>query len=181
MNIVPVIISIIFLITLLALLRKHIVATPTSPLFERAYGKKTESADTIIERTRWANNYPGRINFPARYLFYSIVLSFLCITVYATDFQINKFFQCIFVVWIGLIAFHNYTQHHSDKHGHYAIERNMKILKNKLGCKRVSISPSKIKFSLTSDCRNFSYTNFSEKAFRWNARSARYSPLHPGE
>lgn len=133
--------------------------SPESEYFNKGYGNKDDEIDVLLSRIGWANRYKRRIGFFARYLFYSLLIVFMlfvvCLNRVAKPQEyISGVFLCVFI----LVAFHQYTQHHCEKFGHYAIDRNIKILRKKLGVKQVKdLTASNHKFIGASDCWNFTY------------------------
>lgn len=146
----------IVLIILIKVLWKYVHYTPESEIFSRSYGSRKENMDTLLNRIDWANSYKSRISYMLRYLFCAILVTFIILFVYENKFPNGfKLLQCVFVSWIVIFAFYQYTQHHSDKYAHYAIDRNVDILRKQYKIKKSIPSKSNISFELNSDCLNF--------------------------
>jgi len=142
----------------LKILWPYVNYTPTDKCFNCAYGSSKDSIGTIIDRIDWANHYKGRIPHTLRYLFCAIILTFLILFIYENSVpKFSRFIQCLFISWIVLVAFYEYTQHHGDKYAHYGIHRNTKLLRKKLQTPKKTVKPSDIIFPLASDCFNFTY------------------------
>lgn len=134
--------------------------TPYSPDFNRGYGSRKDDVETLLNRTEWANNYKGRLYFVFRHIFYSIVITFIILCmVYNTLPPPMIFLQCAFVNFILLHAFHNYIQYHCEKFSHYAIDRNLKIVRQKLGMSYSTPPKTNYTFSYGSSCRKYNYRN----------------------
>jgi len=126
----------------------------------KSYGSNTESVPALLDRIEWSVYYPGRNNVYYRKLFYSIILTLLISSFLTKEFPSPfVFLQTVFVVFVVLFALHKYETHHFDKFRDYAIQRNIEIIRKKVGCKRSKVKPYKGKDILgkESSCCNFRY------------------------
>jgi hypothetical protein len=133
--------------------------SPENKYINKSYGNINESIQTILDRTEFASHYNGRLNIETKYFFYSLILSFITSTIHTKDVlpSPKTYIQCVFTLWLVLLSFHKFFQHHSEKFGNYAINQNIKILRKKLNLKRGKIHPITHKFPLNSQCWNFTY------------------------
>ncbi len=138
----------------------NISYNPESFYFTKGYGQKSESIGVLLDRTEWVNHYKGRLNLVWRHLFYSMAIVFMASLVVCSELpQPLKYIQGVLIVFVLLQTFHHYTQHHCEKFGHYAVDRNIKLIRKKLKLKKGWIKPQKCKFSGDSGCWNFVYSS----------------------
>lgn len=125
----------------------------------KGFGEKNESVSVLIDRIEWANNYFGRLSIFPRFLFHSIVITFaLCLIIQNRLPSPLIYTQSIFVTYILLKAFHHFTSHHCDKFSNYAIDRNIKFIREKLKLeKNHNLSKIQYRFPGNSECWNFTY------------------------
>lgn len=105
-----------------------------APIFQRGYGRRSESVDVLLDRIDWSNHYKGRISPFQRNLILTLLFTPVVIIVATNAPPSPK--QCIqtgFVLLILLQALYYYIDYHSEKFPHYAIDRNVNILRKKLG------------------------------------------------
>lgn len=150
--------TILFIIFLYVKKKASHSYNPTSAYFTKGYGGKKESIATLLTRTEWANNYKGRINIVWRHMAYAfLIVLILSLVLFSEVLSPQKYVQGVFTVFILLQAFHFFTQHHCEKFAHYAIDRNIKIIRKRLGLSKVSVDPQKCKFVGASSCWNYNY------------------------
>ena len=125
-----------------------------------AYGEKKDSVNVLLDRIVWASNYSGRVSITIRYLLYSIM-----IVIFVGIIMLNRlpkpiiYIQGVFICWFILISFDSYITHHNDKYHDYAIIRNVKLLRKKLGIKDKYKKPKKFtkRFTTISRVMNYVY------------------------
>jgi hypothetical protein len=128
-------------------------------VYSKGYGSVKEPINTLIDRIDWANNYKGRVDINSRYLIYSLVITFCILSVTENRLpSVLSYIRGVLIMFILLRTFHFYLNHHAEKFPHYAIDRNIKILRKKMKLKKSSVQDSKYKiFPGSSSCWNFSY------------------------
>lgn len=128
-------------------------------VYSKGYGHPKDTVETLFDRMEWANHYKGRDAIFLRHFLYSLVITFVVLSVLENRLpSIQKYFQGVFLVFLMLQTFYNYFQYHAEKFAHFSIEDNIKLLRKKLKLKKGRLS--KIwytKFPGASPCRNFSY------------------------
>lgn len=150
----------ILIAIVLKILWSYVNYTPTDKPFNCSYGSLKEPVSKIIDRIDWANRYKARVFQKLRFLFCSIILTFFVLFIYENQIpQFSRYLQCLFISWIIMVAFYQYTEHHGDKYAHYGIDRNVKLLRKKLQLKKRPVKPSNIIFPLASDCLNFTHNS----------------------
>ena len=130
---------------------------PSISIYQSGYGDKKENVATLLDRTEWANKYKARLNYNLRYIFLATLLMLgvtIVIDIYLSQVE---FIRGVFIMFVVFYAFHNFINHHSEKFGHYAVDRNIKIIRKKLHLKKKDLKVSNIKFSNSSPCYNFTY------------------------
>lgn len=133
-----------------------------SKVWTRAYGDKQEDIETLLNRIQWANNFRSQLRIPLRHLFISLIIS-LCVLTLMCDGapSIPDYVRTVFVMFVLLQAFYNFSQFHCEKFPHYAIDRNVRLIRKRCGIRRSKLPPqSRIqKFPVVSACYNYTYSN----------------------
>lgn len=131
---------------------------PESIYFNKGYGSKSDDLATLLERCNWANHYKGRLPIFWRQLCYAFIVTFIILLISTNSIPTPRIYiQCVFVSWMILNALNQYVQHHCEKFSHYAIDRNINLIRKKLKVKKVPIVPVLEKFPGASSCWNFVY------------------------
>jgi hypothetical protein len=133
--------------------------SPENKYINKSYGNINESVQLVLDRTEFASHYKGRLNVKAKYFLYSLILSFITSTIYTESVLPSPkiYIQTVFTLWLVLLSFHRFFEHHSEKFGNYAINKNIKLLRKKLNLKKGKEKlPISRKFPLNS-CWNFTY------------------------
>jgi len=136
-----------------------IFMSPENKYINKSYGNINESVQLVLDRTEFASHYKGRLNVKAKYFLYSLILSFITSTIYTESVLPSPkiYIQTVFTLWLVLLSFHRFFEHHSEKFGNYAINKNIKLLRKKLNLKKGKEKlPISRKFPLNS-CWNFTY------------------------
>lgn len=132
--------------------------SPEGKFNNKNYGVLSEDISVLLSRIEWANSYPGKINTATRFFFYSLIVSFIALLI-----SLNKiptpliYIQVVLAIWICMKIFSRYTYHHCDKFSSYGIQRNIRLLRKKLGLKKAEISAlhKDYKFPSVSSCWNY--------------------------
>ena len=136
-----------------------IFMSPENKYINKSYGNINESIQLLLDRTEFASHYKGRLNVKAKYFLYSLILSFITSTIYTESVLPSPkiYIQTVFTLWLVLLSFYRFFEHHSEKFGNYAINKNIKLLRKKLNLKKAKEKlPISRKFPLNS-CWNFTY------------------------
>jgi uncharacterized membrane protein len=125
----------------------------------KGYGNKTESVGVLLDRIQWANHYPVRTNLFFRYALYSVVISFFASVIYEKEISVQNNLQCIIIIWMLLLGFHSFFNHHADKFSSYFIDNNLNYIRSKLNIKSNidNLSENYKRFSSNDDCATFIY------------------------
>jgi hypothetical protein len=99
-------------------------------------GEKTEDVETLLNRIDYFNNVNKDINFNAFNIISSISITlFVCFYVYE-NIEIKNFFGIFFIIFVCLSSLRSFYEHHVIKSMHHCVDKNLKILRKKLNCKR---------------------------------------------
>lgn len=109
------------------------------------YGNKDEEIPVLFDRIDWANKYPTRVNLYTRALFRSIFVVIIAFVVMTGVFPSpSQGIKGIFVAFVLTIGFDNFQIFHCDKFTNYNIERNLRLLREKMRVKRGEKRPENI-------------------------------------
>lgn len=148
----------IVILAVIVSLWKYISYSPNDPIFNKNYGTKTDSVDTILSRCVLANNYKANLNYKARHLLYAILIGFVVLVVHENSFpNFHKYLQSVFIIWVLLQGLHGYVQHHCEKFSHYAIDKNINLVRKKLKLSK-KITDAKPLQNLVP-CWNYNYSS----------------------
>lgn len=134
---------------------------PVSINLNKGYPQNNDTIDVSLSRIEWNAQYPGRVNYLIRFLFFSIIIAYVTsIVIIGQGPGIRTFLQLILVIWIVLVGTHSYFTYHSDKFASYAIESNVDAIRKTLGCPKVhpdDLSLQVRKFKGGEESWNFYY------------------------
>jgi fumarate reductase subunit C len=138
---------------------------PKNDAVNRGYGSEKESIKTLMDRAQWSNHYTGRIPSCARFLLFSIFLTFAANIVFTGGKASGKtFMQAVIVIWIALIMLSSYFSHHADKFSSYCVDRNLNNIRKKLNIEQYDhknaseyLSVNKNRVTGTHGCFTFFY------------------------
>jgi hypothetical protein len=152
---------IIILLIVLILSIKYCTEHCGTSVHNKAYGDVDETIDILISRIDWANHYKARSNLQLRFILYSFIISFIVLSVIDNRLpNVFSYLTAVMIIFIFLRSFNYYFDYHMEKFPHYAIERNLCLLRKKLKIKRQQPPQGKYNtFSGASKCWNFKYKN----------------------
>jgi hypothetical protein len=129
---------------------------PNRDTYNKGYCIDKEEIDKICSRILWANNYPNRLCYVYRYLFYSSVIVFMIFLIIHNHISFSpiEYIQCVFISFILLYAFSQFSYYHSDKFAHYAIYENINNIMKKLKLKKRKLDIVR-HISVPSECYNY--------------------------
>jgi len=143
---------------------------PASKTSSKGYGLETESINVLLKRIKWSNNFPARINYYYRFLFISIIITFLLLSLQSESIIHNekKIVNILVIVFLILVGTNSYFSHHCEKFKSFYIDNNVdkitkKLNKNKKGlfCKKVTMRQdlkiNKKTITETNECFNYTY------------------------
>lgn len=106
---------------------------PNNKYINGCHMDTTDSIDDILYKMKNTINYYGRYPYIFRYMFYSIVISFVSmIIISSTITSFYTLLQNVFVIWIILLMLHSYFTHHADKFVSYCLSKGIKQIEKKL-------------------------------------------------
>jgi hypothetical protein len=101
---------------------------------ERSAGSSKDSIQTLIDRIDWGVNLEGRLHYKSMTFLLSTAITFIIIMITHGHITLNRQFVVILcVVFLLIIAFHNFTDHHMKKNTYTNIDSNIERLRSKLG------------------------------------------------
>ena len=138
---------------------------PTNYTINKAYLQKNDSISTMLDRIQWSNHHQGRLSLGIRYMFYSIIITFVVGIIFLNGLpRAFTFIRTTIMVWIILMFLHFYFSHHSDKFSSYAIDQNIETIREKLGYEKNNfknmtnnLTKQERKFDGYEDCFSFFY------------------------
>jgi len=137
---------------------KYISYSPNSQIFSKNYGSSSDSVDTILSRCVLANNYKDNLNYKGRHLIFALIITFFVLLAYENAIpRPYKYIQSVFIMWVLLQGLHEYVQHHCEKFSHYAIDRNISLIRRKLKLGKKIVGEQSLQNLLP--CWNYNYSS----------------------
>lgn len=127
-------------------------------IWSRAYGKKTDKTEELLNRIEWANNYKSSLKIPIRNLLISLVISFFVVSVVENSLpMISNYIKTVFIIFVFLQAFYNFCQFHCEKFPHFSIKKNIDMIRRQNGYKKALPTRFSPKFNNFTGCRTYVY------------------------
>lgn len=103
----------------------------------RVNGTIKDSIDILLNRLDYGNNIDSKLNTNSWLVLKSIILSFfLSVFLLNTIPTTRIFLSTVFIVFIILNAFKNYSKHHETNCINYFMDRNIQLIRVKLNIKK---------------------------------------------
>jgi hypothetical protein len=139
-------------------------SSPENSAYNRGYGEDSDTVDTLVSRIEWSNHYKSRIHLVHRFVVFSFIIGVVVITCIQnripSGIDLARF---VFICTVMSLALNKYITHHGEKFPHYAIDRNVKLLRKKLGLQKNLPTRNLQIFPNTSECWNFVFSTSSIK------------------
>ncbi len=107
----------------------------------KSYGQDDESVKILLDRTVWANKYHARTNPIYRDLLASLIIAFFNVYIFFGEINVLFLIQSTIICFAVISTLFRYQYHHSDKLEHYAVDKNLRIIRQKLRFKKYTIPP----------------------------------------
>lgn len=100
-------------------------------------GISTDNVSTLLNRLDYGNNISTKMNHNKWLIIRSIILSFFVSFLLLNKLPSSKrFLSCVFVIFILLNAFKNYSDHHETRFINYFMNKDIQLIRKKLNIKR---------------------------------------------